>query len=168
MFCIISFYFYQSKLGFCICFFNCQSCKCGQPSHNYIKRDLGNPNFSSTTIVIPLFSWTTSGVHIFTKVIEIEVTPQEPTSSNINTNSWENMLIYIDINTYTYSRKYCILIYLRKTQTKCVLRKWSTNTRTRKIYCSSKDHAVNINMTCTFFEVNFFWKETNNDKIWSI
>ena len=24
--------------------------------HNYIKRDLGNPNFSSTTIVIPLFS----------------------------------------------------------------------------------------------------------------
>ena len=49
----------------CICFFNCQSCKCGQLSHNYIKRDLGNPNFSSTTIVIPLFSWTTSGVHIF-------------------------------------------------------------------------------------------------------
>ena len=40
----------------CICFFNCQSCKCGQLSHNYIKRDLGNPNFSSTTIVIPLFS----------------------------------------------------------------------------------------------------------------
>ena len=53
------------KLGFCICFFNCQSCKCGQLSHNYIKRDLGNPNFSSTTIVIPLFSWKTSGVHIF-------------------------------------------------------------------------------------------------------
>ena len=49
----------------CICFFNCQSCKCGQLSHNYIKRDLGNPNFSSTTIVIPLFSWTASGVHIF-------------------------------------------------------------------------------------------------------
>ena len=39
-----------------ICFFNCQSCKCGQQSHNYIKRDLGNPNFSSTTIVMPLFS----------------------------------------------------------------------------------------------------------------
>ena len=40
----------------CICFFNCQSCKCGQLSHNYIKRNLGNPNFSSTTIVILLFS----------------------------------------------------------------------------------------------------------------
>ena len=40
----------------CICSFNCQSCKCGQLSHNYIKRDLGNPNFSSTTIVMPLFS----------------------------------------------------------------------------------------------------------------
>ena len=24
--------------------------------HNYIKRDLGNPNFSRTTIVIPIFS----------------------------------------------------------------------------------------------------------------
>ena len=43
----------------CICFFNCQSCTCGQLSHNYIKHDLGNPRFSSTTIVIPLFSWTT-------------------------------------------------------------------------------------------------------------
>ena len=36
---------------------------------NYIKRDLGNPNFSynyrSATIVIPFFSWTISGVHIF-------------------------------------------------------------------------------------------------------
>ena len=40
----------------CICFFNWQSCKCGQLSHNYIKRDLGNPNFRSTTIFIPLFS----------------------------------------------------------------------------------------------------------------
>ena len=37
-------------------FYNCQSCKCGQLSHNYIKRDLGNPNFSSITIVLPLFS----------------------------------------------------------------------------------------------------------------
>ena len=57
--CIISFYFYQSKLVFC----TCQSCKYGQLPHNYIKRDLGNPNFSYTTI--PLFSWTTSVVHIF-------------------------------------------------------------------------------------------------------
>ena len=64
-FCISSFNFHQSKLGFCICFFNCQSCKCGQPPHNYIKRDLGNPNFSSTTIAIPRFSWTSSIVHMF-------------------------------------------------------------------------------------------------------
>ena len=54
--CFALSHLYQSKLGFCICFFNCQSCKCGQLSHNYIKRDLGNPNISSTTIVIPIFS----------------------------------------------------------------------------------------------------------------
>ena len=50
-----------------ICFFNCQSCKCGcgQLSHNYIKRNLGNPSFSSTTIVMPHFSWINSVVHIF-------------------------------------------------------------------------------------------------------
>ena len=40
----------------CICFFNFQSCKCGQLPDNYIKHDLGNPNLSSTTIVIPPFS----------------------------------------------------------------------------------------------------------------
>ena len=42
-----------------ICFFDNQSCKCGKTilSHNYIKRDLGNPNFSSTAI--------NSVVHIF-------------------------------------------------------------------------------------------------------
>ena len=57
MFCIISVYFYQSKLGFGICFFNCQCCKCGQLSRNFIKRDLGNSNFSSVTIVTPLFSF---------------------------------------------------------------------------------------------------------------
>ena len=45
--------FLPIKLVFCICFFNCQSCKCGQLSQNYIKRDLGDPNFSSTIIVIP-------------------------------------------------------------------------------------------------------------------
>ena len=44
-----------------ICFFNCQSCKCGQLSHNYIKRDLGNPK----TMVVPLFSSTTLVVCIF-------------------------------------------------------------------------------------------------------
>ena len=44
-----------------ICFFNCQSCKCGQLSHNYIKRDLGNPK----TMVVPLFSSTTLDVYIF-------------------------------------------------------------------------------------------------------
>ena len=45
----------------CICFFNFQSCKCGQLSHNYIKRDLGNPK----TMVVPLFSSTTLVVYIF-------------------------------------------------------------------------------------------------------
>ena len=64
-FALSHFIFANSKLGFCICFFNGQSCRCGQPSHNYKKRDLGNPNFNSTTIVIPHFSWTTSGIHIF-------------------------------------------------------------------------------------------------------
>ena len=54
MFCIISFYFWQTKLDFCICFFNCQSHKCGHLSHNYIKRDLGNPNFTSATTVVPV------------------------------------------------------------------------------------------------------------------
>ena len=89
MFCIISFYFYLSKRGFCIfCFFNCQSCKYDQLSHNYIKRDLGNPNFSSTTTVIPFFSWTTSGAHIFKlKLSDYSCTRQEPTSSHIHTHS---------------------------------------------------------------------------------
>ena len=41
-FLIMSFYFYQSKLCFYVCFFNCQSYKCGQLLHNYIKRDLGD------------------------------------------------------------------------------------------------------------------------------
>ena len=43
-FLIILFYFYQSKHF--VCFFNYQSCKCGQLTHNYIKRDLGDSNFS--------------------------------------------------------------------------------------------------------------------------
>ena len=73
MLCVISFYFNQSKLDFCICFFNCQSGKCDQLSHNYIKRDLGNPNFSSTTIVIPRFSRTTSAVHMFKQGLHITV-----------------------------------------------------------------------------------------------
>ena len=72
-----------------ICFFNCQSCKCGQLSHNYIKRDLGNPNFSSTTIVMPLFSWTNSFVHIFKlRLYVYGWIPQEPTSSHIHTYSY--------------------------------------------------------------------------------
>ena len=73
MLCVISFYFNQSKLDFCICFFNCQSGKCDHLSHNYIKRDLGNPNFSSTTIVIPRFSRTTSAVHMFKQGLHITV-----------------------------------------------------------------------------------------------
>ena len=40
---------------------------------NYIKHDLDNLNFSSTTIVIPLFSWTTSVVHIFKIMSRITV-----------------------------------------------------------------------------------------------
>ena len=31
-----------------ICFFNFQSCECDQPSHNHIKHDLCNLNFSYT------------------------------------------------------------------------------------------------------------------------
>ena len=30
--------------GFCICFFDCQGCKCSQLSHNYIKCDLSDPD----------------------------------------------------------------------------------------------------------------------------
>ena len=38
------------------------------------------------------------------------------------------------------------------------------------MYCSSKHHSLNINMTETFFEVNkcFLKKKTNKDKVWSI
>ena len=73
----------------CICFFNCQSCKCGQLSHNYIKRNLGNPNFSSTTIVIPVFSWVTSDVHMFKlRLWDYSCTCQEPTSSHIHKYSY--------------------------------------------------------------------------------
>ena len=85
MFCIISFYFYLSKQGFCICFFNCPSCKCGQLSHYYIKCDLGNQNFGSATIVMPLFRWRTSGIHIFKlRLQKYSCTPQEPTSWHIH------------------------------------------------------------------------------------
>ena len=34
--------------------FFCQSCICDQLLHNHVKRDLGDPNFSCTTIVIPV------------------------------------------------------------------------------------------------------------------
>ena len=89
MFCIISFYFYQSKLGFYICFSNCQSCKCGQRPHNYIKHDLSNPNFSSATIVKSLFIWTTSVVHVFKlRLQDYSCTLQEPVSSHIHTYSY--------------------------------------------------------------------------------
>ena len=70
----------------CLCFFNCQSWKYGQLSHNYIKRHLGNPSFSSTSIVVPLFSWITSFVYIFKLRLQYYGgTPQEPTSSHIHT-----------------------------------------------------------------------------------
>ena len=40
----------------CICFFNCQSCKCCQLSHNYIKRDLDNPSSSSKVVGLRLYT----------------------------------------------------------------------------------------------------------------
>ena len=65
-------------VGFCICFFNCQGCKCGQLSHNYINRDLGNPNFSSTATVILLFSWKALDVYIFKlRLQDYSCTPQD-------------------------------------------------------------------------------------------
>ena len=45
-------------------FFNCQSCKCGQPSHNHINCDLGDPNFSYITIVIPIVACRITAVHL--------------------------------------------------------------------------------------------------------
>ena len=62
--CFVLSHFYQSKLGFCICFFNCQNCKCGQLSHNHIKRDLGDTNISCTTIVIPIVMCTITVIHL--------------------------------------------------------------------------------------------------------
>ena len=54
-----------------------------------MKRDLGNPNFSFTTIATPLFSWTTSGVHILKlRLYDYSCTPQEPTSSHIHIYSY--------------------------------------------------------------------------------
>ena len=72
MFCTIPFYFYQSKLGFCICFFNCQSCRCGQLSHNSAMRDLGNPNFwIYSYITFQLTNRRCS--HVQTKVVELQL-----------------------------------------------------------------------------------------------
>ena len=45
-------------------------------------------------------------------------------------------------------------MYLRKTQINRVLRKWSTNTRTRYMYCSSERHGVNINNEKFFLKRN--------------
>ena len=57
----------------CICFFNCQSCKFGQLSHNYTKRDFGNPNFSSTAIVYHFSVEQLSCLHIQTKVVALRL-----------------------------------------------------------------------------------------------
>ena len=40
------------------------SCEWGQVSHDYIKRDLGEPNFAFTTIVIPIVLCRTAVVHL--------------------------------------------------------------------------------------------------------
>ena len=61
-FLIILFYFYQSKHF--VCFFNYHSWKCGQLTHNYIKRDLGDSNFSFATIVIPIVISRITVVHL--------------------------------------------------------------------------------------------------------
>ena len=73
-----------------VCFFSCQTCKCGQLSHSYIiKHDLGKQIFSSTTIVMPLFSWTNSVVHIFKlRLQDCGCIPQVVTSSHIHTCSY--------------------------------------------------------------------------------
>ena len=60
--------FLPIKNRFLYLFLNCQICKCGQLAHKYIK-PIYNPNFSCTTVVILLFSWATSSVHIFTNKI---------------------------------------------------------------------------------------------------
>ena len=60
--------FYQSKLGFYTCFFNYQSCKCDQLSHNHIKCDLG-------------YSYTYSSMQDYGGTL------QEPSSSHIDTYS---------------------------------------------------------------------------------
>ena len=54
--CLISFLPVKTRFLYLFFFFNCQSCKCSQLLHNYIKRDLGNPNFSCKAILIQLFS----------------------------------------------------------------------------------------------------------------
>ena len=84
-FCIISFYFYHSKLGFYICFFNCQSFKCGQLWHNHIKRDLSDPNFSCTTLVIPIFMCRITVVHLKNLRVHIFI--------HIQIHSFENVVI---------------------------------------------------------------------------
>ena len=84
--CIVSSYFYQSKLGFRICFYNCQSCKCGKLSHNYIKCDLSNPNIDCRIIAISCLSWTTSSIDILKlKLHHYSFTLQESVSSHIHT-----------------------------------------------------------------------------------
>ena len=73
MFCISHFISANQKLGFYICFFNCQSCKCGQLSHNHITRDLGDPNFSCTTVIIPIVICRITFVHLKNLPVHISI-----------------------------------------------------------------------------------------------
>ena len=92
MFCIISFFFLPIKTRFLYLFVS-STVKVANMA-NYIKHDLDNLNFSSTTIVIPLFSWTTSVVHIFRlRLYDYSCTHQVPSSSHIHTYSYLYLIL---------------------------------------------------------------------------
>ena len=59
------------KTRLCMYFFNCR--KCGQLPHNHIKCDLGVPNCSCATIVIPFLGKNLRYLHIQTKVVRVKL-----------------------------------------------------------------------------------------------
>ena len=80
-------WFFPTKNENNICFINCQSCKGGHLSRNYISviQNLGNLDFLSTTIVVRLLSRKTSVVHIFNPTLQgYSCTHQELMSSHIH------------------------------------------------------------------------------------